>query len=56
MITTEVVVLKEERKRLEAHIEAMKVEQQQSQTVVEELQEKLSKQYEDYRDEVSMSV
>lgn len=52
----EVVVLKDEKARLLKCIESMKVEQLQSKAVVEELQEKLSKQYGDYRDQVNFVI
>ncbi|XP_067930159.1 translin-associated factor X-interacting protein 1-like [Watersipora subatra] len=47
----EVALLKGQREKLISKIEEMKVEQLKSQAVVEDLQEKLSKQYGEYRDQ-----
>ena len=51
-ILIEIKVLKDEKRKLEAYIEAMKEEQLESRSQVEELQEKLADQYEQYRDQV----
>ena len=44
--------MKDEKRKLEAYIEAMKEEQLESRSQVEDLQEKLADQYEQYRDQV----
>ena len=51
-ILIEIKVLKDEKRKLEAYIEAMKEEQLESRSQVEDLQEKLADQYEQYRDQV----